>query len=177
MKVLKSIVKVLDELERIFIIIAMIVMCILILINTTARSMGSVSQHFLWAEELARYTMIWMAFLAAAATFQIDGHYKMTAIVEALPPKAGNVLKIVSKVIAVVFMIILFRHGLNMCSGLLRMGQKTPTLKIPMYIPYASIPVSMALSFIQTILQTIINLVEKKNDIPAELVGEEAELS
>lgn len=44
---------------------------------------GLFTAQLIWAEEFARYLMIWMAFIGAALVMQEDGHYKMTAVVDA----------------------------------------------------------------------------------------------
>lgn len=144
------------KIEKAIIIVSMIVMCVVIFLNTVARYTGLFTQQLLWAEELARYVMIWMAFLAAAAATQDDAHYKMTAIVDACPAFLGRVLKITAKLITAAFMLILAKVGLDMCFQLMTMGQKSPILKILMWIPYASIPVSMLLGLIQMAIRELL---------------------
>ncbi|MCI8513638.1 MAG: TRAP transporter small permease [Lachnospiraceae bacterium] len=144
------------KIEKAVIIVSMIVMCVVIFLNTAARYTGLFTQQLLWAEELARYVMIWMAFLAAAAATQEDAHYKMTAIVDACPAFFGNILKVVAKLATAVFMLVLAKVGLDMCLQLMHMGQKSPILKILMWIPYASIPVSMILGLLQMGIREIL---------------------
>jgi TRAP-type C4-dicarboxylate transport system permease small subunit len=153
---LKNVIDMIMKIEKAIILVSMIVMCVVIFLNTVARYTGLFTQQLLWAEELARYVMIWMSFLAAAAATQDDAHYKMTAIVDACPKTVGKALRVLAKLITAVFMIIMTKIGIDMCSQLMTMGQKSPILKIMMWIPYASIPVGMILGVIQMVLREIL---------------------
>ena len=159
-KALKKISNALVKAEVFLIYILLPVMCIIILANTLARYTGLFTQYLTWAEELARYIMIYMAFIGAALVMQTNGHYKMTAVVDALPKKVGTVVKAVALLITLAFALFLAKVGFDCCLKIATMGQKTPTLKIPMAIPYAAIPVGMGLGSIQLILGTIIDAVE-----------------
>lgn len=133
-------------------------MCIIILLNTFARYTGLFTDYLIWAEELARYIMIYMAFIGAALVMHTNGHYKMTAVVDALPPKAGLAVKVISFFVTVAFAVFLTKVGFDCCVKIAAMGQRTPILKIPMAVPYAAIPIGMALGSIQLILGTFLAL-------------------
>ena len=92
--------------------------------------------------------MIWMAFIGAALVMQEDGHYKMTAVVDALPASIRGIVRGCAVLATVAFMLILAKVGVECCMKIAAMGQKSPTLKIPMWIAYASIPAGMILSLI-----------------------------
>ena len=77
---LQKIAGALAKTEKTLIIILLPIMCIIILLNTLARITGLFTAQLIWAEEFARYLMIWMAFIGAALVMQEDGHYKMTAV-------------------------------------------------------------------------------------------------
>lgn len=155
---LEKIAGILAKIEKTLIIILLPIMCITILINTLARITGLYIDRLTWAEEFARYLMIWMAFIGAALVMQEDGHYKMTAIVDALPGTLGKLVKAVSLIVLIAFMIILAKVGIECCLKIAAMGQKSPTLKIPMWIPYAAIPFGMVMGIIQTILREVIRI-------------------
>ena len=155
---LEKIAGTLAKIEKTLIIIFLPIMCVTILVNTLARITGLFIDRLTWAEEFARYLMIWMAFIGAALVMQEDGHYKMTAIVDALPGKAGKLVKVVSLIALIAFMMILAKVGIDCCLKIAAMGQKSPTLKIPMWIPYAAIPVGMIMGIFQTILREMIHI-------------------
>ena len=154
----------LARIEKTLITILLPIMCITILANTLARITGLFTEQLIWAEEFARYLMIWMAFIGAALVMQEDGHYKMTAVLDALPGKMGKALRGLSVVVTIAFMIILAKVGIECCMKIAAMGQKSPTLKIPMWIPYASIPAGMILGVLQAVAREALRLVAGKEE-------------
>lgn len=152
------------KIEKTLITILLPIMCIIILVNTLARITGLFTDQLIWAEEFARYLMIWMAFIGAALVMQEDGHYKMTAIVDALPGNLKGLVRCASVIITIAFMIILAKVGVECCMKIAAMGQKSPTLKIPMWIPYASIPVGMVMGVLQAILREAVRFTAKRSE-------------
>ena len=163
-RALKKILNTLEKIEIGLIYILLPAMCIIILANTFARYTGLFTNYLVWAEELARYIMIYMAFIGSALVMQTNGHYKMTAVVDVLPQKAGAVVKVLALMITLAFAVFLAKVGFDCCIKIAAMGQKTPILKIPMAVPYASIPVGMILGAVQLCLSTIVNAVEIFSD-------------
>lgn len=159
-KYLQKIADVIIKIEKAIIIVSLPAMCIIILLNTFSRFTGLFTDYLIWAEELARYLMIGMAFIGAALVMQEDGHYKMTAIVDSLPGKVRKITKGVMRVVITAFMIVLATVGIECCVRIGAMGQASPVLKIPMWIPYAAIPVGMILGVIQIILVQILSVLE-----------------
>lgn len=143
----------LAKIEKTLILILLPIMCITILANTLARITGLFTAQLIWAEEFARYLMIWMAFIGAALVMQEDGHYKMTAVVDALPGKLGGMVRGIAVLATIIFMIILAKVGIECCMKIAAMGQRSPTLKIPMWIPYAAIPAGMILGVLQAAMR------------------------
>ena len=131
---LQKIAGALAKTEKTLIIILLPIMCIIILLNTLARITGLFTAQLIWAEEFARYLMIWMAFIGAALVMQEDGHYKMTAVVDALPASIRGIVRGCAVLATVAFMLILAKVGVECCMKIAAMGQKSPTLKIPMWI-------------------------------------------
>ena len=95
---------------------------------------------------------------------QEDGHYKMTAVVDALPASIRGIVRGCAVLATVAFMLILAKVGVECCMKIAAMGQKSPTLKIPMWIAYASIPAGMILGVVQAVLRESIRLVSGKDE-------------
>ena len=161
---LQKIAGALAKTEKTLIIILLPIMCIIILLNTLARITGLFTAQLIWAEEFARYLMIWMAFIGAALVMQEDGHYKMTAVVDALPASIRGIVRGCAVLATVAFMLILAKVGVECCMKIAAMGQKSPTLKIPMWIAYAAIPAGMILGVVQAVLRESIRLVSGKDE-------------
>lgn len=163
-KSLEKAADLLAKTEKTLIIILLPIMCVTILVNTLARITGLFIDKLTWAEEFARYLMIWMAFIGAALVMQEDGHYKMTAIVDALPGRTGKLVKTVSLIVLIAFMIILAKVGFDCCFKIAAMGQRSPTLKLPMWIPYAAIPAGMIMGILQTLLREAIRMFDRREE-------------
>ena len=153
---LQKIAGALAKTEKTLIIILLPIMCIIILLNTLARITGLFTAQLIWAEEFARYLMIWMAFIGAALV--------MTAVVDALPASIRGIVRGCAVLATVAFMLILAKVGVECCMKIAAMGQKSPTLKIPMWIAYASIPAGMILGVVQAVLRESIRLVSGKDE-------------
>lgn len=92
-----------------------------------------------WTEEIARYSMIWLVLLGAALAVRYSALIGMEAISERLSPKMQRGLRAITVVISMFFFLIMIIYGYEM---LAHVGtQLSPGAKIPMSIPYASIPV------------------------------------
>lgn len=163
-KIINGISTRLVQVERCLIYVLLPVMCVVVLLNTFSRITGIFTDQMLWAEEFARYIMIWMAFIGAALVMQTNGHYKMTAIIDKLPGSAKSVARFVSAFVTIAFMIKLGQVGLECCVKIMSMGQKSPILKIPMWVPYAAIPVGMFLGAAQAILREVMSFWSKMED-------------
>lgn len=160
---LQKIAGALAKTEKTLIIILLPIMCIIILLNTLARITGLFTAQLIWAEEFARYLMIWMAFIGAALVMQEDGHYKMTAVVDALPASIRGIVRGCAVLATVAFMLILAKVGVECCMKIAAMGQKSPTLKIPMWLRMHRSRRNV-LGVVQAVLRESIRLVSGKDE-------------
>lgn len=121
------------------------VMCLLILIMTLSRITGIATDRFLWAEEVSRYLMVWMSFLAAILAARSNSHFRMTALVGGIrSPKVRKALGMLAALCSVAIMIAVLYHGYHLILRQMRSGQSSPVMLIPMWIPYLAIPVGFA---------------------------------
>lgn len=96
-----------------------------------------------WSEELSRFIMIWMVFLASTLVFRKNSHITVTNFVKILP----NKLRVIVEVIAYLFMLIFI--GIVLWGAFIVLPttaiQKSPSNDIIMAYVYISIPISMAI--------------------------------
>ena len=128
----------------------LIVMTILAFIGVLARYVFVVSIP--WIDEVTRYLMIWMTFLASAISVSDSSHTS----VDILPSFLHKKLKkfenyIVLDVLILVGMAIFFYYNLLMVKGAIAIGNKTPVLMIPMWTMYSSTLVSALFSVLYCI--------------------------
>lgn len=96
-----------------------------------------------WSEELAKYAMLWLAFLGAPIALKIGGHPSIEILVEFLPPRLAGIVK--TLVYAAVF---LFCGYLALKSHQFAWNGRTQVAisigDVSMYYIFVSIPVGMA---------------------------------
>lgn len=93
-----------------------------------------------WSEELARYTMVWLAFIGSVIAMRNGEHIDITVVVNALPVRIKHHVIIISKVISTIFLVMLIYLGFQMV--ILNSSQTSPANNIPMGLVYLCIPLS-----------------------------------
>ena len=108
-------------------------------------------QPLFWSEELPRYLLIWMSFLAAALAQKTDAHINITLCLAPLSARARQALKILTDVIVLAFLWILMYSGGLVTS--ITAHHRSTALQIPMGVVYAALPVGAVLMSLYLILQ------------------------
>lgn len=103
-----------------------------------------------WAEELARYLMIWAALLAVSCGVARREHVAVTALLNKAPVGMRRWVCIGIDALAFALFAFLFYFGIDMT----RQGstQYATIFEMTMTIPFASVPVSSALVCLQLVL-------------------------
>lgn len=103
-----------------------------------------------WAEELARYLMIWAALLAVSCGVARREHVAVTALLHRFPAGLRRWIDVAIDVLAFAFFAFLLYFGIGMTE---QGGTQYATIfGMTMTIPFASVPVSSALACIQLVL-------------------------
>jgi TRAP-type C4-dicarboxylate transport system permease small subunit len=106
-----------------------------------------------WAEELARYLMIWAALLAVSCGVARREHVAVTALLHSLPPLIRRWIAVGIDALAFAFFAFLGYFGI----GMTQQGatQYATIFEMTMLVPFASVPVSSALICAQLALTGI----------------------
>ena len=149
---------------------------ILLLAMLAAVFSNFVSRYFFdsaigWAEELSRYLMIWSTFIAASYGVKKGAHITLDVLVVYLSKKANKVIRAISYVISIIFCVLIIYLGIPFINDLFNANQKSPSLRLPMYIVYGSIVLGSALMLIRYILLFIEDIIfneeiEKTDIVP-----------
>ena len=94
-----------------------------------------------WPEEVARYMLVWMAFIASIVAFRKGAMISIDLITPRLNRLWKFIFSIFSNVITVVFAAIVAYYGLIIVRMQLELGQLSPALSITMAIPYSAVPI------------------------------------
>ncbi len=95
-----------------------------------------------WTEEVARFLLIWITFLAATLAFQRGRHIAVTFAVDALPGRLRQATHIIAILSVIAFMVALVVIGYRYMQ--VQSFQKSASLQISMTYVYAVIPLSAA---------------------------------
>ena len=97
-----------------------------------------------WFDELARYCMVIMALFAAEAGLRDGSQIAVTALTDKVSPKNRRRLLLFSKLVIVVFSLSVVFGAYYLIHSQIRSGQTSPGLHLPMYVPYAFVPIAFA---------------------------------
>ena len=102
-----------------------------------------------WSEELARYLMVWIGFLALSVALKEGKHIGLTIGIQKLSPTFQSYITIISNLFILYFSLFVYFQGVAMTKFVF--FQRSPAMFIPMWIPYLSIPVGAFFMFLQTL--------------------------
>ena len=114
-------------------------------------------RHFLdigitWTEEMAKYTMVWMIFLANSVASRDGTQMKVTVLEEAFP-SIRPWLVALQRIISLIYFAIVVKIGIDMVGN--AMNQTSPNMGISMGIVYSVIPAACALMFLHTLSRLV----------------------
>ena len=135
-------------------VVMMIVMTVTVIIQVFLRYVFSFSLS--WSEEVARYLMIWVAFLGGSLALQKGLHIGVEFLTTRLSPQARRRVSIFSKITILVFLIYLIIGGFKITWAV--RDQSSPALLFSMAYAYLSAPVGglfMALQTIHSIVEEL----------------------
>ncbi|GAW93783.1 TRAP transporter small permease [Calderihabitans maritimus] len=105
-----------------------------------------------WSEELARYLMVWAVFIGASIGAKEGAHIGVEAFVAFLPAKLRRVALVLAGAFSLLFCIIIAYLSFKVVGFLMKSGQLSPAMQIPIFWAYLAIPVGsilMAIRFVQ----------------------------
>lgn len=102
-----------------------------------------------WSEEVARYIIIWFIFIGSSIAVREKAHAVVDALVTFLPSMLKRVFSIFASLIAIIFCVFIIYSGWLNIANVIQYQSVTPSLGIPLYIPYLAIPVGSALMLIR----------------------------
>ena len=117
-----------------------------------------------WGEEVSRYLFVWSAMLGAAIGTKRRAHFGIDFLVKALPSSVQTAIAICVNLCICGLMGLVAVQGTKL--ALSNLSQISPTLAIPMGVPYAAIPACALLMLIYTVAQTweIVSGAERKGE-------------
>lgn len=147
MKVLDYIVR---NIEEIIVATGMAVASVVLFINVVLRF--GFNSGWEWAEEVARYSIVWIVFVGGSICARKGMHLAVDAMALRLSQTGQQYLRMFVNVLCILFCIYLVIYGYGMAELARETEQITAALEIPIFYVYLAIPVGgalMAIRFVQ----------------------------
>jgi TRAP-type C4-dicarboxylate transport system permease small subunit len=145
-------------------IIATAGMTIVVLLGVLFRYV--IKQPLSWSEEVARYLMIWAASLAISIGVMRREHLGITFLIHRFPPAAQKFVAVLVNLFVLWFLWILTKFGYAMAvEGQTQLSPILARYGISMVWSLAAIPVAGALAMVQTLLQILIDIFGKQEEL------------
>ena len=153
MKAVNKVVRGLTAVELVACALTFAIMVICYFISVVNRNIIKGSMP--WTEELAVYSMVYMALLGTELGLRDGTQVSVTALTSKLEGKTiGKILDIIARLIVIYFVYMMFRNGNALVAKQLKTAQTTPVMKI--------------LSFCITLITQVLMLIGKLFNIPME---------
>lgn len=168
MRELKNIIKGASKLEELMVVMIFIIMSLASFVQVLNRNFFHLPIG--WLEELARYCQVYLALLAMELGLRDGSQMALTTVVDRLHGRIKEVVAIVAKLVVVLFSALMFTQAILIIQGQMSNWQKSPALKIPMFIPYLALPVSFGIA---SVVETGILIVMVRKLFGKKETGEE----
>ena len=159
MKVLKFID---EQFEKWFLIASLIVMVLVTFMQIVLRWFNAAT---VWAEEFSRYVMLYQVWVGASYAVHEDAHIRITALIGKLSGGRRRGMDLVVLTLWLLFALWLTVEGCVLVGKIAAMGQVASAMRIPMTIPYASVPIGgalMTIRLVQKIVERLRNTQEEE---------------
>lgn len=158
---MKKFVQTIKRVEEILCVALLAIMCVIIFLATIARFTGLFVIG--WAEELARYCMIWSVFLGIGVAAADGQHFSVDVLDLFCPPKLRNAIRVVCVVLVGGFGLFCGIYGAKVLQWQMLAGQITPSLHWPMWLMYLSIPIGLLLMAVCYGYHTYEKIIDSQN--------------
>ncbi len=166
----KKILNNLQKVEDAILVVTFCVMVISFFMQVVNRNI--IKQSVSWFEELSRYCMMYMVFLATEAGLRDGTQISVTSVTDKMPPKVRDIVLLIAKTLVVVFSIIIFLTSFNLLKIQVRSHQLSPALKLPMFIPYFALTLSFGIIIVTQMSLWILAFLKIVKKTPVDVTEE-----
>jgi len=127
------------RIEEFILVLTMLIMVLMMFFQSTSRYF--IGTSFSWGSELAQYLHIWQIWIGASLAVRLQSHIKVDVFVKLFPKMIQKVLNFIAILCWFIFAAFLAYEGSKYVMIVLESGQTSPSLHVPMWIPYLAIPI------------------------------------
>lgn len=146
MKGIKKLLDYITKAEYVIMSAAFVIMVLSYFVGVVNRNFIKASMP--WTEELAIYSMVYMALLGTEVGLRDGTQVAVTAVIEKLHGTLRRAVDVVEQVVLEIFAFIMLQAGIALVARQLQTGQVSPVLKLPMYVMYFSLVLAFGLIFV-----------------------------
>ncbi len=153
-KLLGSLLDGIRIIERILIISINLIMVGLYTFNVLVREiMPQYSSTFAWIDEATRLLMVWAVFLALGLALERGRQVAVTTLFEKMPDLPRKAVAAIINLTGFIFSCYLVVLGIELVKFVMRTGQLSPTLGLPMYWLYVAPSIGFSLLALRYLLE------------------------
>lgn len=178
MKALKKIYDIFSLVEKYAIFAVFFFATIMVVINVLGRKIFGFSLN--WLEELNRYILVVTTFVGASIGITLGNHPRMDSVLSLFKGRARLVVEALSTLILTALVALMAYWAFKQLGVSIKINASTATLKVPVYIFFAFIPIGflgMTVRCIAKLIMDIKAIVDYKKpeaEVPAVEGGENA---
>lgn len=160
---MKQIGKVFDYVENTLLIVGLLTSTFILFANVIMRYFFH--SGIVWAEELARYAIIWVVCGGCGAAVRAGIHMRITAMLDVMKNrKMRLVFEILVTIASMSFGIFMLVVGVRLTSSMITNNQLSSAMEIPLWWIYSAIPfggLSMTVRYIEILVGQVKEFVGK----------------
>jgi len=100
-------------------------------------------QSFAWAEEISRYLIVWLSFLASGLALREGAHIAVETLPDSLPEPAARLVRLLVVLLVALFLVLLAWWSWEY--AMFAWLQRTPVLRLSAGMIYLAVPVGCVL--------------------------------
>ena len=118
-------------------------MVIVVFVATCVRYLTVMSLP--WAEEVARYSMVWIAYIGASLGIKRNAHLGVEAVLLLLQQGTRKYFDYLRYLIIILFNVLIAYYTFQIIQSQISTEQVSPSLRIPIWFAYGAVPVGAVL--------------------------------
>jgi TRAP-type transport system small permease protein len=159
MKILENAGEYCNRLAKVLTQVCVAIMAVVVALQVFFRYF--LQNPIIWAEEAARYALVWMTFIGASIGIRAGILACMDLVATSLPPRARRWITTSVIVLNCLLIGFLFYLSIQLVGIPSVKNQASPAMRVPMSLVYCAMPVGLALMMFQSVLQLLQNLAGK----------------
>ena len=118
----------------------------------------------IWAEELARYALVWMTFIGAAVALRAGQLACMDLVVNLFPVKIKRAIITVANLASFILLLLMLYYSVILVGEPSVVAQRSTAMRITMSYIYLAMPIGLGLMVIQSLLQLFSGIIGKGSE-------------